>query len=114
MSDDLMLKWYDYFFVSSTRNTPDFDAFADDLKSYVRRELPDCDVIFNKGHFFCAIFLVQNCDRHFYIEIPDVRYNRWAISVKFRQVDYVADWIGGENRYCCIGDIGTIPIRLFG
>lgn len=111
-----MSKWIDYDFESSTLNTPEFLEFAKELKRYVKQELSDYQLIkFNVGHFYVSMFwqmIVDDQPRMFYVQIPDVRYNRWSTNVLFRSAKTSDDYVGGENRYCCIGDIKDIPKKI--
>jgi hypothetical protein len=109
-----MSHWVDYDFESSARNTPEFLQFARELKYYSIQELADeCSLMkFNVGHFYVSSFWRLPDGTIFYVSIPDVRYNRWSTNVLFRSAKTVDDYVGGENHYCCIGDIADIPSKI--
>jgi len=113
MSDDLMLKWYDYDFESSSEITPEFCAFVDDFKTFVRQQLHPHELrVLMRGHFFCSAFIKLLDGTWVHIVVPDVRYTGWFVNISFSRVDDPHDQIGTGTSYCTIYDLKTIPERI--
>jgi len=110
MPKNIMAKWDNYLFESSSSKTPEFKAFASDFKKEIKRQATIYGLAlssFNIGHFYVSGFL-QVRDNFVYFSCSDVRYfpNDWKNNLLYRTARDIKDFTGGSNHCCSLDQLG--------
>ena len=112
-----MEKWINYYFESSSMETPEFSAFSKDIKKYIKNLiLPEFILVnYNKGHFYFSGFLTtKDGTRTVYFSSSDVRYsqNAWYNNLLIRTAKHAKDYTGGNNDYCKLTELKEKALKL--
>ena len=110
-------QWRDTEFESSTGPTPEFQSFARQFKTALRKEISDAfDIVtFRRGHFELSGFLrSKETGRFVYWNISDVRFfrNAWADHVLIRTATDATDYTGGANHFTTLEQFNETALRL--
>jgi hypothetical protein len=109
-------KWIGYVFESSSSLTPEFAAFAKDMKSFLKNEFKDFELVsFSRMHFeFSCFFRNRETGKLAYVSVCDVRYwpGGWYEDMLVRTAKHDKDYTGGANCRCRLSGLGEMLAKL--
>lgn len=103
---NIIEKWGQVEFESSSSLTPQFTAFARDFKSHIISECKSITAkleFFNRGHFEVWGFIEKN-GAFVYFSTLDVRDSRWMSEILIKTAVSVGDYTGGQNHFTNLND----------
>lgn len=91
-------------FESSSQTTPEFAAFSNLFRSYLKSGAKDAGLkvaSYTRGHFEASAFIEAPSGKLAYISISDVRDNRGAAAEQllYRTAEHLKDFSGGINLW---------------
>ena len=97
-------------------------AFVRAFKSYLKRSLPDCEIIGFKPNHYDTSGFVKKGDKYIYVSynlrgnfrtMADFSRSDAMCGVLYRTAKHDKDWTGGTNRFSSMNDLVENINELF-